>query len=128
MVLPKEMRLKGYKCFDYLHRSGKRYRSTSMLLKVTKANNNLIKGNTPRPELCSCRCAISISNKVSKKAVIRNRLRRLLHDHLKAKLFKRYKFSNNWALISLNPNCLKKDIKSLLKECDRLFIDAGFLS
>ena len=37
MVLPKEMRLKGYKCFDYIHKHGKRYKGNSMILKVTKS-------------------------------------------------------------------------------------------
>ena len=126
MVLPKEMRIKGYKCFDYIHKSAKRYKGVSMILKVTIANKNLINYKDAGSLNNSCRCAISISNKVSKKAVIRNRLRRRIHNHLKEKFYKENKFSNYWALISLSPNCIDKDTTILIKECDKLFIDAGF--
>ncbi len=126
MVLPKEMRIKGYKCFDYIHRYSKRYKSNSMILKLAKANNTLIKKDkSDNLDIC-CRCAISISSKVSKKAVVRNRLRRLMHDHLRSKLFKNKNFSNYWALISLNPKSINQNSKDLLKECDKLFLDAGF--
>ena len=127
MVLPKEMRIKGYKCFDYIHKYAKRYKSNSMILKIAKANNNLIKYYKNKDsKYFSCRCAISISNKVSKKAVVRNRLRRLIHHHLTQKLFNEKRFSNYWTLISLNPSSINKNSKDLLKECDKLFIDAGF--
>ena len=86
MVLPKHMRLKGHRCFDYIYREGSRFYSPSMVLRVTKANKKIpVKGlsSETRP---SIKCAISISNKVSKKSVIRNKLRRLFHHHLSSKL------------------------------------------
>ena len=127
MVLPKGMRLKGYKCFNYIHKYSRRYKGNLMILKVVKANQNILKGEIKSSNsYSSCRCAISISNKVSKRAVVRNRLRRLLHEHLRKKLFQQSKFVNYWALISLNANCLHKDSKDLLKECDKLFFEAGF--
>ncbi len=126
MVLPKEMRLKGYKCFEYIHKSSKRYKSPSMTLKVSWSNPKLIKENAAHSGENSCRCAISISNKVSKKAVVRNRLRRLIHNHLRLRLFKKSKFINRWLLLSLNPRCLGKENKVLLEECDKLLLEAGF--
>ena len=126
MVLPKEMRLKGHKSFDYIHKFSKRYRGSSMTLRVSRANPNLINGFTLHPSNKSCRCAISISNKVSKKAVIRNRLRRLVHSHLKIRLFKKSKHINKWALLSFKPRCLDKEPKLLLEECDKLLVEAGF--
>ena len=126
MVLPKEMRLKGHKSFDYIHKVSKRYRGSSMTLRVSKANPNLINGFIPHSLNKSCRCAISISNKVSKKAVIRNRLRRLVHRHLIIRLFKKSKHINKWALISFKPRCLDKEPKLLLEECDKLLVEAGF--
>ncbi|WP_269623253.1 ribonuclease P protein component [Prochlorococcus marinus] len=128
MVLPKEMRLRGYKCFDYIHKSAKRYKSSSMILKVTTAKPNLIDTSINNPIPVSCKCAISISNKVSKKAVVRNRLRRLFHDHLRKKLLRKSEFGNNWALLSLTPNCLEESQENLLKECDKLFMKAGLKS
>ena len=126
MVLPKEMRLKGYKCFDYIHKNSKRYRGPSMTLRVSRAKPSLINRFSPHSSFNSCRCAISISNKVSKKAVVRNRLRRLVHDHLRIRLFKKSKYINKWALLSFNPRCLDKDPTLLLKECDKLLLEAGF--
>ena len=126
MVLPKEMRIKGYKCFDYIHKASKRYSGPSMTLRVSRANPNLINGEIPHSKYISCRCAISISNKVSKKAVIRNRLRRLVHSHLKIRLFKKSKHINKWALLSFKPRCLDKEPKLLLEECDKLLLEAGF--
>ena len=126
MVLPKEMRLKGYKCFDYIHKSSKRYNGPSMTLKVSRSNPNLINDDIPQSFYESCRCAISISNKVSKKAVIRNRLRRLIHSHLRERLFKKSKYITRWALLSLKPRCLEKEPRLLLEECDKLLTEAGF--
>ena len=126
MVLPKEMRLKGHKSFDYIHKVSKRYRGSSMTLRVSRANPNLINGFTLHPPNKSCRCAISISNKVSKKAVIRNRLRRLVHSHLIIRLFKKSKHINKWVLLSFKPRCLDKEPKLLLEECDKLLVEAGF--
>ncbi len=125
MVLPKTMRLKGYKCFDYIHKFSKRFKSESMMLKVSNANTKFI-NPAIRSKTDSCRCAISISNKVSKKAVVRNRLRRLFHNHLRNRLFRKPEFSNYWALISLNTRSLDKTPQNLLKECDKLLIEAGF--
>lgn len=126
MVLPKEMRIKGYKCFDYIHRTSKKYRGASMILKIARANYNLIKIKEESYINDSFRCAISISNKVSKKAVTRNRLRRLIHNHLKIRFFKDKRLSQYWALISLNPSCINKNTNDILNECDALFLDAGF--
>ncbi len=128
MVLPKEMRLKGHKCFDYIHKNGNRYKGSSMLLKVSKAKDHLIDTQPINPRSYSIKCAISISNKVSKKAVTRNRLRRLLHNHLRERLFEKKEFSNNWGLLTLFPNCLEKNPTNLLKEFDQLLIQAGFYS
>ncbi len=126
MVLPKEMRLKGHKCFDYIHKYGNRYKGRSMILKVTHPNTNLINTSLNNSYGYSLKCAVSISNKVSKKAVVRNRLRRLLHNHLRKKLLGKKQLANNWALISLFPSCLKKSPEKLIKEFDQLLFTAGF--
>ncbi len=125
MVLPKHMRLKGHRCFDFIYREGERFYSPSMVLRVTKANKKLqVKGINSNSSP-SIKCAISISNKVSKRSVTRNKLRRLFHHHLSCKLSK-MKFVNEvWAFISLKPSCIKNSNSDLLKECDKLFIKAG---
>ena len=125
MVLPKHMRLKGHRCFDYIYREGSRFYSPSMVLRVTKANKKIpIKGlsSKSRP---SIKFAISISNKVSKKSVIRNKLRRLFHHHLSSKLSNIIVNNEIWAFISLKPSCMQNSNNTLLKECDKLLNKAG---
>jgi len=125
MVLPKHMRLKGHRCFDFIYKEGSRFYGPSMVLRVKKANTKLqVKGinSKIRPQI---KCAISISNKVSKKSVTRNKLRRLFHQHLSYKLSNMVLDNEIWAFISLKPSCMKNSESNLLKECDKLFIKAG---
>ena len=125
MVLPKHMRLKGHRCFDFIYKKGTRFYSSSMVLRVTNANTKLYcKESNPqiKPHL---KCAISISNKVSKKSVTRNKLRRLFHHHLSYKLSNIYFDNELWAFISLKPSCMQNSNSNLLKECDKLLIKAG---
>ena len=129
MVLPKHMRLKGHRCFDFIYKQGSRFYSPSMVLRVTNANINTntkhqVKGinSKIRP---SIKCAISISNKVSKKSVTRNKLRRLFHHHLSLRLSSIEVDNDVWAFISLKPSCMQNSNSSLLRECDKLLINAG---
>ena len=125
MVLPKHMRLKGHRCFDFIYREGSKFYSPSMVLRVTKANTKLqAKGinSKIRPPI---KCAISISNKVSKRSVIRNKLRRLFHHHLSLRLANMEDNKEIWAFISLKPSCMHYPNSNLLKECDKLLIKAG---
>ena len=125
MVLPKHMRLKGHKCFDFIYKKGSSYYSPSMVLRVTNANTKLqVKGINSKIR-SPIKCAISISNKVSKKSVTRNKLRRLFHLHLSYRLSKMNTENEVWALISLNPSCMKNSNSDLLKECDKLLTKAG---
>tara|TARA_Y100001968_G_scaffold133847_1_gene122091 strand:- start:465 stop:851 length:387 start_codon:yes stop_codon:yes gene_type:complete len=125
MVLPKKMRLKGHRCFDYIYKEGSRFHSTSMVLRVIEANSKLHAQGMSSKITPSIKCAISISNKVSKKAVTRNMLRRLFHQHLAKRLSKIAVKKEIWAFISLKPSCMKDSNNNLLKQCDKLFTKAG---
>ncbi len=125
MVLPKSMRIRGYKCFDYIHKSAKKFNSNLMLLKVTKANENLITEFAKGSSTQSCRCALSISNKVSKKAVVRNKIRRTLHTHLKRRLENRKEHKQKWILLSLKPSSINLSLLDMQLECDKLLSRAG---
>ena len=125
MVLPKHMRLKGHRCFDFIYKESSRFYSSSMVLRVTNANTRIqVKGNNSKISH-SIKCAISISNKVSKKSVTRNKLRRLFHQHLSFRLSNIWFENEIWAFISLKPSCMKNSNSTLLKECDKLFTKAG---
>ena len=125
MVLPKHMRLKGHRCFDFIYREGERFYSPSMVLRVTKANKKLQVRGINSNSSPSIKCAISISNKVSKRSVTRNKLRRLFHHHLSSRLSNISPDKEVWAFFSLKPSCMKNTNSNLLKECDKLLIKAG---
>ena len=125
MVLPKHMRIKGHKCFKFIYKEGLKFQSSSMVLRIAEANKKLInKKNHPEPRP-SIKCAISVSNKVSKKSVTRNKLRRLFHQHLSFRLSNVLLDNEMWAFISLKPSCMKNSESTLLKECDKLLTKAG---
>ena len=125
MVLPRHMRLKGHRCFDFIYKQGTRFYSHSMVLRVTNARTKpQVKGKNSKTR-SSIKCAISISNKVSKKSVTRNKLRRLFHQHLSFRLSNVLSDNEIWAFISLKPSCMKNSESTLLKECDKLLTKAG---
>ncbi|MFN9692233.1 MAG: ribonuclease P protein component [Synechococcaceae cyanobacterium] len=86
MALPKRHRLRGHRAIDHLHRQGRRHHSTHLLLRVAPAKDVLLPPPDRRAPSSGWRCALVISAKVHKRAVVRNRLRRLLHRHLLASL------------------------------------------
>ena len=54
MVLPKQMRLKGYRCFDYIYKEGSRYYGYSMVLRVSISNSKLqVQKNNLKKKLLS---------------------------------------------------------------------------
>ena len=125
MALPASMRLRGHRCFNRLHRTGRRHHGQLLGLRVVQAEVRLLRPELRRQPDVSCRCALVISSKVSKRAVKRNRLRRRLHDHLRQRLESRQDLAGLWLLFSLRPEAGEVDPSQLLKECDSLLRDAG---
>jgi ribonuclease P protein component len=125
MVLPASMRLRGHRCFNRLHRSSKRQHGTLMVLRVAAGDPNLLRRELRGIQERTCRCALVISNKVSKRSVKRNRLRRLLHDHLRRRFEQRNDLAGRWLLISLRPEAAEAEPTQLLEECDSLLRSAG---
>ena len=119
------MRLRGHRCFNRLHRSSKRQHGALMVLRVATGDSNLLRRELRGIQDRSCRCALVISNKVSKRAVKRNRLRRLLHDHLRQRFEQRNDLVGRWLLISLRPEAAEAEPTKLLEECDSLLRNAG---
>ena len=125
MVLPKHMRLKGHRCFNFIYKEGLKFHSPLMVLRITEANKKLLGKKKYIQEMPSVKCAISVSNKVSKKSVTRNKLRRLFHHHLSKRLSNIVIDKEIWAFISLKPCCMQNPSNILLKECDNLLLKAG---
>ena len=86
VALPKRHRLRSHRAIDHLHRQGRRHQSPHLLLRVVAAKDGLLPPPDRRAPGSPWRCALVISAKVNKRAVVRNRLRRLLHRHLLATL------------------------------------------
>ena len=96
-----------------------------MVLRVSTAEPNLLRKELRGINNHSCRCALVISSKVSKRAVMRNRLRRLLHDHLRRRFEQRNDLADRWLLLSLRPEAAEAEPAQLLEECDSLLRSAG---
>ena len=42
MALPKDMRLKGHRTFDYIHKNSKKYHGKLMTFKVARSNPDIL--------------------------------------------------------------------------------------
>ena len=125
MALPLRHRLRGRRPFDRLHRQGRRFQSSLITLRLLAAIPSLL----PEAERCHAaspwRCGVAVSSKVSKRAVRRNRLRRLLHEHLlRCAPAPR---QPQWLLLSLRPGAAEADPARLLEECTHLIRQAGLI-
>lgn len=96
-----------------------------MVLRKIQGDPRLLRPELRSSRLQRCRCAIVVSSKVSKRAVQRNRLRRLFHAHLRERLESQEQFAGQWLLISLRPDASAIESAQLLEECDSLLTSAG---
>ena len=131
MVLPQRHRLRGRGVFDYLYRQGRAHNRGPLLLRVVPPKPELLKPEL-RPGAQDFRFAVVISTKVSKRAVVRNRLRRLFHD-----AFTQWALQGaqgtasqlasraHWLLLSLRPEAVQVDPHDLLREWCALMQQAG---
>jgi ribonuclease P protein component len=124
MALPQRHRLKGRRVFDSLYRRGRASHGPFLLLRWMPAQAGLLPPEQRRHSASSWRCGVVVSSKVHKRAVRRNRLRRLLHGHL-AQLSINRPEGPVWLLLSCKPGSAERDPASLLGECDELLQRAG---
>ena len=82
MALPKNMRLKGHRTFNYIHKNSIKYHGKLMNFKVATSNPEILLSHKLRNTSNNLKVSIAISKKVSKKAVERNKIRRFLHEWL----------------------------------------------
>ena len=125
MVLPRDQRLRGRFVFDRLYQRGVRLHGTWMTVRCLAAEPTLLKPDRRDHSPGSHRVAVVISSKVSKRAVQRNRLRRLLHGHVSGLLRQWPAEHGQWLLISLKPGSETADPAALLGECSSLLARAG---
>ena len=120
MALPKDMRLKGHRTFNYIHKNSITYHGKLMTFKIARSNPAILLThkftNTPN----NFRVAIAISKKVSKKAVERNKLRRIIQEWLLTNIQKINNHKPYWLLVNLKFENFCNDKKILLEEFQNL--------
>ena len=126
MALPLRHRLKGQRVFDCIYQKGRKHHGPFLVLRLLKAQANLLPASQRLAPLSPWRCGVVISSKVHKRSVRRNRLRRLLHDHLLHQLGADQALTTPlWLLISLKPGSAEREDAQLLGECSQLLRQAG---
>ena len=127
MALPKHMRLKGHRTFDYIHKNSVKYYGKLMTFKVARSNPDILlshkKGNSPN----KFRIAIAISKKVSKKAVDRNKIRRILQEWLLMNIKKINNHKPYWLLVNLKFGDFYDDKNKLLEEFQNLMFKSRLI-
>ena len=125
MALPKALRLKGHRTFDYIHKNSLKYHGKLMTFKIARSNPKILISHNNINSLNNFKIAISISKKVSKKAVERNKLRRILQDCL----LKNFRQENNhkpyWLLVNLKSGDFYNGKINLLEEFQHLISKSG---
>ena len=120
MALPKNMRLKGHRTFNYVHKNSIKYYGKLMTFKLVKSNPEILSSHKLKNLSNNLRISIAISKKVSKKAVERNKIRRILQEWL---LTNKKKINNHkpyWLLVNLKFEDFCNDKNRLLEEFQNL--------
>ena len=120
MALPKEMRLKGHRTFNYIHKNSITYYGKLMTFKVARSNPEILLTHKLTNNSNKFRIAIAVSKKVSKKAVERNKLRRILQEWLLKNIKKINNHKPYWLLVNLKIGDFCNDKSSLLEEFQNL--------
>lgn len=113
-MLPKINRLKKKKDFENIFKTGKVSRGDFLIIR--EAKNSL--GIT--------RCGFVVSNKISKKAVVRNKIRRRLRDIVRKKI-QDFETSKDVVIAAL-PGLEKKDFSETRESTEALLKKAGILN
>ena len=127
MALPKDMRLKGHRTFDYIHKNSIKYHGKLMSIKVATSNPEILSKHKLTNKSNNFRIAIAISKKVSKKAVERNKLRRIMHEWLLTNIQKINNHKPYWLLVNLKNEDFCNDKNKLLEEFQNLMFKSQLI-
>ena len=127
MALPKDMRLKGHRTFDYIHKNSLKYHGELMTFKVARSNPEILMSHKLSNTTNKFRIAIAISKKVSKRAVERNKIKRILQEWLLTNIQKIYNHKPYWLLVNLKIGDFYNDKSRLLEEFQNLMIKSRLI-
>jgi len=123
VALSRPYRLRGQKPFERLYRQGRRLQGEWLVLRLLQAAPELLPPPLRSRPVSSWRAGVVVSSKVHKRAVRRNRLRRILSEELRRDP-PRVR-SPLWLLLSLRPGSAEISEDRLLGECRQLLHKAG---
>ena len=127
MALPKHMRLKGHITFSYIHNNSNKYYGKFMTFKVARSNPDILLSHKQENNPNKFRIAIAISKKVSKKAVDRNKIRRILQEWLLTNIQKINTHKPYWLLVNLKFGDFYNDKNKLLEEFQNLMFKSRLI-
>ena len=125
MALPKVMRLKGHRTFDYIHKNSVKYYGNLMTIRIARSNPSILISHKNINSLNNFKIAITISKKVSKKAVVRNKIRRILQDYLLKNFRQKKNHKPYWILVNLKTDVSCSSEIKLLEEFQQLIFKSG---
>ncbi|MEM1310923.1 MAG: ribonuclease P protein component [Cyanobacteria bacterium P01_H01_bin.153] len=114
MALPKQYRLTRAKEFSQVYQSGQQASTKHLVVKYLKPLGK-------PPQIGCSRFGITISQKVSKRAVVRNRLKRQVRAALQI-LIPRLQ-SGLWVVVVLRRAAVECDYWQFLQELEQLFLE-----
>ena len=127
MALPKDMRLKGHRTFNYIHKNSTTYHGKLMTFKIARSNPDILSTHKLTNSSNKFRVAIAISKKVSKKSVERNKLRRILQEWLLKNIQKVNNHKPYWLLVNLRIGDFCNDKNKLLEEFQNLMFKSNLI-
>lgn len=113
-MLPRENRLKRKKDFEKVFQEGRGIKEGFLILKMLSNNLN------------QSRFGIIVSSKISKKAVLRNKIKRRIRKLIKERLAKTKKGKD--VVLITTPEILKKDFEEMGRTMDELFKKAELIN
>jgi len=127
MALPKNMRLRGHRTFNYIHKNSIKYHGKLMTFKVAISNPEILLSHKIINTTGNLRVAIAISKKVSKKAVDRNKIRRTLQEWLLTNIQKINNHKPYWLLVNLKFGEFCNDKSKILEEFQNLMFKSRLI-
>ena len=127
MALPKALRLKGHRTFDYIHKNSLKYHGKLMTFKIARSNPKILLSHNLTNTSNNFRAAIAISKKVSKKAVDRNKLKRIFQEWLLTNIQKINSHKPYWLLVNLKFGDFCNDKSRLLEEFQNLMLKSRLI-
>ena len=127
MALPKDMRLKGHRTFNYIHKNSTTYHGKLMSFKVSRSKPEILLTHKLTNTSNKFRVAIAISKKVSKKAAERNKLRRILQEWIITNIKKINNHKPYWLLVNLKFGDFCNDKSRFLEEFQNLMFKSHLI-